>query len=134
MHAASPEHRPVQQARHQPVDAPVAPYLPGFGVVEHTGRTSGRHYRTPVNVFRRASGFVIALTYGRESDWVENVLAAGGCGLVIRGRRHRLVDPEVFRDESRKSVPAIITRPVLRAIGVADFMNLREEEPGEANR
>jgi hypothetical protein len=30
---------------------PVAPWLPGFGIVVHTGRKSGRTYRTPVNVF-----------------------------------------------------------------------------------
>ena len=53
--------------------------LPGFGILTHVGRKSGRVYRTPVNVFRVPEGFLIALTYGRESEWVRNVLAAGGC-------------------------------------------------------
>jgi hypothetical protein len=30
----------------------VAGRLPGFGIVSHVGRRSGRAYRTPVNVFR----------------------------------------------------------------------------------
>src|SRR6266851_5514108 len=55
--------------------------LPGFGVLTHVGRKSGRVYRTPVNVFRAPEGFLIALTYGRESEWVQNVLAAGNCQL-----------------------------------------------------
>ena len=50
--------------------------LPGFGILTHVGRKSGRVYRTPVNVFRAPEGFLIALTYGRESEWVKNVLAA----------------------------------------------------------
>jgi len=29
-----------------------AGWLPGFGIVTHLGRKSGRVYRTPVNVFR----------------------------------------------------------------------------------
>jgi F420H(2)-dependent quinone reductase len=52
--------------------------LPGFGILTHVGRKSGRVYRTPVNVFRTPEGFLIALTYGRESEWVRNVVAAGG--------------------------------------------------------
>src|SRR5712692_4120219 len=55
--------------------------LPGFGVLTHVGRKSGRVYRTPVNVFRAPEGFLIALTYGRESEWVRNVVDAGTCQL-----------------------------------------------------
>ncbi len=61
--------------------------LPGFGILTHAGRKSGKLYRTPVNVFRAPEGFLIALTYGRESEWVKNVLAAGGCELETRGAR-----------------------------------------------
>ncbi|HEY9525045.1 MAG TPA: nitroreductase family deazaflavin-dependent oxidoreductase, partial [Thermopolyspora sp.] len=69
----------------------LAPWVPGFGVVMHRGRRSGRPYQTPVNVFPKPGGYVIALTYGADSDWVKNVLAAGGCELRTRGRRVRLV-------------------------------------------
>ena len=41
---------------------PAARRVPGFGVVLHTGRRSGRSYRTPVNAFRTRDGYVIALT------------------------------------------------------------------------
>src|ERR1019366_7340469 len=59
--------------------------LPGFGILTHVGRKSGRVYRTPVNVFRAPDGFLIALTYGRKSEGVRNVIAAGGCKLETRG-------------------------------------------------
>jgi F420H(2)-dependent quinone reductase len=61
-----------------------AAQLPGFAIVTNVGRKSGRPYRTPVNVFRQPGGFLIALTYGRDSGWVRNVLAAGGCQLETR--------------------------------------------------
>ena len=103
---------------------PLAPWLPGFGVIIHTGRTSQRQYRTPVNVFKTPDGYVVALTYGRESDWVKNVQAAGGCELITRGRQYRLTAPQIVHDESR-SLVAAITRPILRFMRVADFLRLK---------
>src|ERR1700738_179597 len=67
--------------------------LPGFGILTHVGRKSGRLYRTPVNVFRAPDGFLIALTYGRDSEWVRNVLSAGGCQLETRRVLYELSAP-----------------------------------------
>jgi deazaflavin-dependent oxidoreductase (nitroreductase family) len=103
------------------ITGPLAPWLPGFGVVVHTGRTSAREYRTPVSVFRDDGGYVIALTYGAGSDWVKNVLAAGQATLITRGRRLELTSPEVVHDESRSRVPLPV-RAVLRLLDVADFL------------
>jgi deazaflavin-dependent oxidoreductase (nitroreductase family) len=106
------------------VAAPLAPRLPGFGVVGHVGRRSGRRYTTPVNVFSEPGGFVFALTYGKQAEWVRNVLAAGGCELTTRGRTYRLTDPQLFHDERRHAVPPPV-RAMLRLAGVADFLRLR---------
>ena len=35
---------------------PIARVLPWFGIVEHIGRRSGRHYQTPVNVSAAVTG------------------------------------------------------------------------------
>jgi deazaflavin-dependent oxidoreductase (nitroreductase family) len=102
---------------------PLAPHLPGFGVIVHTGRKTHRLYRTPVNVFRRPGGYVIALTYGPETDWVRNVLASGGCALETRGRTLQLTRPRLFRDEQRRSMPAPV-RVLLGLSDVADFLDL----------
>lgn len=102
----------------------IAPRAPGFGVVVHRGRRSGRVYRTPVNLVRQKDGFLIALTYGSESDWVRNVLAAGGCELIARGQRHVLDTPRVYRDERRTGMPGV-ARVMLRALDVSEFMTLR---------
>ena len=103
--------------------SPLARYLPGFGVVVHRGRKSGRLYRTPVNVFGRPGGVVVALTYGPDSDWVRNVVAAGGCRLQTRGRTLRLSRPRLIHDETRRLVPAPL-RPVGGLGHVSDFLEL----------
>jgi deazaflavin-dependent oxidoreductase (nitroreductase family) len=102
----------------------IAPWLPGFGVVVHRGRRSGRRYRTPVNVFATADGYRFALTYGPDTDWVRNVLAAGGCELETRGRTVRLVAPRLYHDERRHGIRPL-ERRILRLLGVADFLALR---------
>jgi deazaflavin-dependent oxidoreductase (nitroreductase family) len=98
--------------------------VPGFAIVVHAGRRSGRSYRTPVNLYRDGDGYVIALMYGADSQWVRNVLAAGGCEVETRGRLIRLVQPEIVHDPQRRCVPAPV-RPILRALRVSDFMRLR---------
>ncbi|WP_197514538.1 nitroreductase family deazaflavin-dependent oxidoreductase [Mycobacterium sp. E342] len=102
----------------------LAPWLPGFGVVVHTGRNSQREYRTPVNVFRVPDGYVVALPFGPEADWVRNVIAEGGCQLCERGNRIMLTDPEIFHDEHRRQANAVV-RVILRFARVTDFLRLR---------
>ena len=102
----------------------IASWMPGFAIVSHVGRHSGRLYRTPVNVFRDGDRYVFALTYGADSDWVENVLAAGGCELETRRKTVELRDPKRFTDPTRHLIP-IPARWILRLIDVNDFMTLR---------
>jgi len=97
--------------------------LPGFGILTHVGRKSGRVYRTPVNVFREPDGFLIALTYGRDSEWVRNVLAAGGCQLETRSVPYQLSKPTIVHDPARRRFPFFV-RIVLGIIGANDFMQL----------
>jgi deazaflavin-dependent oxidoreductase (nitroreductase family) len=101
----------------------IAPVAPGFGMLVHTGRKSGRTFRTPVNIFRTDGGYVVALTYGPQSDWVRNVLAAGGCDVTMRGRTVHLTEPEIVHDPQRHLMPAF-ARPILGALGVDDFLVL----------
>jgi deazaflavin-dependent oxidoreductase (nitroreductase family) len=75
-----------------PIQRRWAGRIPGHAIVEHTGRRSGRAYRTPVLCFRRNGGFVFLVGYGLESDWVRNLLAADGGAVVHRGRRYTVRD------------------------------------------
>ena len=97
--------------------------LPGFGILTHVGRKSGKVYRTPVNVFRVPEGFLIALTYGRESEWVKNVVAARSCQLQTRHALYQLSAPTIVHDPTRRRFPPFV-RTVLGLIGANDFMQL----------
>ena len=109
----------------------IAPWLPGFGVIVHRGRRSGRRYRTPVNVFRDGDRYVFALTYGKDSDWVRNVVAAGGCEIETRRRTVQLAGPELFSDPTRRVVPPP-ARWILQALDVEAFLALQpvSDAPG----
>jgi deazaflavin-dependent oxidoreductase (nitroreductase family) len=100
-----------------------AGWLPGFGILNHVGRKSGKVYRTPINVFRASNGFIIALTYSSQSERVNNALAAGGCELTTRGNRYQLSAPKVVRDPTRKRFPFPV-RLGLRTVGANEFMEL----------
>ena len=108
---------------------PFAGHVPGFGVIVHRGRRSGREYRTPVNVFGARDGYLVALTYGPDSDWVKNVIATGGCVLEARGRQVSLIDPRIVHDESRRGVPSVV-RGVLGLLAVTDFLHLTTQPAG----
>jgi deazaflavin-dependent oxidoreductase (nitroreductase family) len=98
-----------------------AGWLPGFGILTHVGRKSGKVYRTPVNVFGTSNGFIIALTYSSQSEWVKNVLAAGGCELKTRGKKYQLSSPNVVHDPTRRRFP-IPVRLVLSIVGADEYM------------
>jgi deazaflavin-dependent oxidoreductase (nitroreductase family) len=104
--------------------SPFAGHLPGFAVVKHRGRTSGRPYRTPVNAFRRGDHYVFVMTYGPDVDWVRNVEAAGACDIETRGRVVHLVEPRRFTDPTHHEVPGPV-RIILRLIDVDEFMLMR---------
>ena len=78
-----------------------------------------------MNLFRSGGGYVIALTYGSDRDWVHNVLVAGRCHVETRGRRLLLVEPRIVKDEGRTLAPPPV-RAILKALGVTEFLELRE--------
>ena len=100
-----------------------AGWLPGFGILTHVGRKSGKFYQTPVNAFRTPNGFIIALTYSSQSEWVKNVLAAGFCQLKTRGKKYQLSNPRVVPDTTRRRFPFPV-RLALRIVGAEEYMEL----------
>jgi deazaflavin-dependent oxidoreductase (nitroreductase family) len=100
----------------------IAGWAPGFAIVSHVGRHSGRSYETPVNVFKRDGGYLFALTYG-EGEWVRNVLAAGTCQIRTRRTTIALAEPALYDDPSRQGIP-IPARWILRAVDVDQFLRM----------
>lgn len=98
--------------------------LPGFGIVEHVGRRSGTVYRTPVNVFEVPDGFVVAVNYGVESDWVQNLLAAGQGHVVHRGRRVRVEQPTMVRGNEALALLPPVPRFLVARLGVREVLTV----------
>jgi deazaflavin-dependent oxidoreductase (nitroreductase family) len=64
-------------------------------VVRHVGRTTGRPYETPVSAVATDGGFVIALPYGSNTDWLKNVLGSRSATIVHEGATYRVDRPEI---------------------------------------
>src|SRR3954454_14475438 len=115
------------------ITGPFAGRVPGFAIVHHTGRRSGTRRTTPVNMFRDGDDYVIALTYGRDSQWVKNILAAGEFDVVSRGRRVHLTDPRIVKHPYGPPPPRIDNPPcppapvraTLNALEVDDYVVAR---------
>ena len=103
-----------------------------WAVLEHVGRRSGRRYRTPLAVLEAGDRLVIPVPFGIGTQWVQNVLAAGGATLHWRGRDLVVEDPRlvVWPD-----VRALVRRP-LRAIvwltRVRDLVSVRPRDQATA--
>lgn len=90
----------------------------------HHGRTSGETYRTPIMAFPTGDGFVIALTYGRGTDWEQNVRHEGGCELIFHREHHTLGNPRfIGSGEANRHLPTLV-RELLPRLGVHDFLRL----------
>ena len=96
-----------------------------FSLVRHVGRTSGKQYETPIIVAPAEGGFIAELTYGENVDWYRNVVAAGGCELVVRGRPHRVVGVEPYPAEAGRRAFGVPARWVLKVLRRHEFRLLR---------
>lgn len=75
-------------------------------VLTHTGRTSGTTYKTPLDAFPIDGGYLFMLIYGPDSDWAQNILAAGRATVTVAGRGTELINPRVVpKDEVWHLVP-----------------------------
>jgi deazaflavin-dependent oxidoreductase (nitroreductase family) len=107
---------------------PLAGHVPTLGMVIHHGRRSGREYRTPVTVFPVDGGYRVALTYGRDVDWLKNVLAADRFELRYRGRTVTLEHPSVGHDDTASWAPVGV-KQLLTALGATDYVQAARTEP-----
>jgi deazaflavin-dependent oxidoreductase (nitroreductase family) len=117
--------RPFTARVINPLTRRFAGWLPGFALLTTVGRRSGRLYHTPINVFRRGDHYLFALTYGSNVDWLKNIVAAGGCEMQTRGRRIRLVEPEVIVDPTLREMPWVLAPFLGRVNRVTEILRMR---------
>jgi len=102
-----------------------AGWLPPFAEITHTGRRSGRVYRTPVLAFSTGDGFVLALTYGRDVDWVKNLQASAG-SIKRGGERYPLASVRFIGQDDAENVVPFLLRAFLSLLSVEDFIHVTE--------
>jgi deazaflavin-dependent oxidoreductase (nitroreductase family) len=63
--------------------------------IEYVGRKSGTLRRTPVWAFVTSDHALVGLPYGRDVNWVRNVMASGHCRMQVHGQVYELDEPQV---------------------------------------
>jgi deazaflavin-dependent oxidoreductase (nitroreductase family) len=99
-------------------------------VVVHVGRRSGRTYQTPTDAYKTATGYVLVVRYGPESDWVRNIMSAGGAKLRVDGAEHSLTSPRLV--DQKEAVTALAPGvEVLADFYKAEHYLLTDLAPGD---
>ena len=97
-------------------------------VLIHTGRTSGRTYETPLDAHAVDGGYIFIVMYGAESDWVQNILAAGTAQLRIEGSTIDLTSPKIVaHDEAWRELGGK-AKPPAKFLNVTEYLRLDTEE------
>ncbi|MEE4022494.1 nitroreductase family deazaflavin-dependent oxidoreductase [Gordonia sp. PKS22-38] len=83
-----------------PIQRQWAPRLAPWAMIEHVGRKTGNSYSIPVLAWVDDDRISIVLTYGRHTDWVRNVTAAGQFGVVRKSKHYTVVRPRIVPSDS----------------------------------
>ncbi|HUL99147.1 MAG TPA: nitroreductase family deazaflavin-dependent oxidoreductase [Mycobacterium sp.] len=100
-----------------PVAGKVARYLPGFAIIKHRGRTSGKPYQTVVNAYRKGDVLAVMLGHGK-TNWVKNVLAAGEADVHLFRRDVHITNPRIVPAGTDDPTLPRIARRAARSMGV----------------
>jgi len=102
-------------------------------VIRHVGRTSGQEYETPIGAVATDDGFVIALPYGTQADWLKNVMASGSATIVDEGETYLVDQPEVvLTSEAAQHFPPKEQR-AHRLFAVDQTLQVRRVDADEAS-
>ncbi len=102
------------------------------GVIEHTGRRSGKKYSTPVVIERVSDGFIIPLPYGTEVDWLRNVMAAGEATLRVHGETCHAVEPEMIDVATAYQQLSARRQREFGRFGIKNYLKLKREPAAAA--
>jgi hypothetical protein len=90
-------------------------------IIFHIGRKSGRKYSTPALAKKKYEYIYIPLTYGTDSDWYLNIMAAGSCRILLHGREYYAKEPEQV---DAKGAEAAFPNNVNAKIRINKFLRL----------
>jgi deazaflavin-dependent oxidoreductase (nitroreductase family) len=93
-----------------------------WAVIRHVGRVSGAAYSTPVEAHRIPGGLAFLVIYGPRTDWLLNVLAAGGATVRLDGREVAVTRPRVVALSEVMHLMPAGTKPPPRFLGVTQCL------------
>lgn len=99
--------------------------MPMWGLVTHQGRRSGATYTTPIAVIPAQGTFYVALPWGRRTDWVLNLRAAGGGTVRWRGKTYAVSDPTYVDKAEILTATRGIQRKMIGRWPLQDALRLR---------
>jgi deazaflavin-dependent oxidoreductase (nitroreductase family) len=100
-----------------------------YGVLHHVGRRSGAAYDTPVVAKVTPRGVLIPLPYGPDTDWCRNVLAAGSCGLTLKGAEYALHSPEIVAATIAEPLLPSVNARIWHTTGITSYLLLKVRAP-----
>ncbi len=128
MRSLYPDGRPNDEARaihRRYISGPLPRILPIAAVLEVRGRKSGAVTRIPIVTVRYHGDWYVVSMFGEKAQWVKNIRAASGEGVLTHGRRRPVRLVEVTSDDR----PSIIKRYVFFALGARPHMDVRWNDP-----
>ncbi len=101
-----------------------------FAIIHHVGRRSGKPHETVIWVWPTQEGFVIALTYGPQVDWLRNMLAAGGGTVFWHKKLYSVGKPEPIDAQTALLAFPAFFRPIFHTFGKQmQFVQMKSSSP-----
>lgn len=93
-------------------------------VLTHVGRSSGATYHTPLDAHPVDNGYIFIVMYGSESDWVQNILAAGTASLAIGDEKFELVSPKIVSKDAAWQLLESTTKAPPGFLKVTEYLQM----------
>jgi deazaflavin-dependent oxidoreductase (nitroreductase family) len=108
-----------------------------FADLEHAGRKSGIVRHTPVRAFRAGDTVTIGLNFGPQSDWYQNIKAAGTCRMRLGGEQLTLGAPALVpAGQAAKDMPWLFSFALRHVVHTTECVQLPilHSSPAPASR
>jgi len=99
------------------------------GVIDHTGRRSGKKYATPVVIEKVSGGFLIPLPYGTHVDWLRNVQAMGRTTVRVHGQSFNAAEPVVIDAPTAADLLSPRRQREFGRFGIENYLKMSQQSP-----
>jgi deazaflavin-dependent oxidoreductase (nitroreductase family) len=93
-------------------------------VLAHVGRSSGKTYRTPLDAHVVEGGYIFIIMYGSDSDWVQNILAAGTATVAVDGEHFDLESPKLISKQEAWQLLSPKTKEPPSFLKVTEYLQM----------